>query len=873
MPKIPAKPEDEKKKPAAAAPAAPEKKPEVSTAPGNVNPADPAKQKPADVTQAPATTEASPNPADPKQDPAAAQAPQAQPEESPSGKPSAPAEAGAANPAAPEDLGTPMPGEPVPGVPVAPQIGPKAATGSNLVGDLFYGTAEKTVAVSAWHRQSQLRPYNPDDLVQKAGDYSIYEDMVNDDQINVCLQLKKDLVLAGGWDIECKEDELQPIKDDLDKALREDLSVGFEEMLEEMLTAYEFGFSLTEKIFQTREDGSLILKALKTRHPATWLIHTDEKGNIEKYEQRGQKETLNVDPKALIHYVNNRKFQNPYGTSDLRAAYNAWFVKRQIIRFYAIFQEKAAGPMPVAKYPNGTPQRAVDELHAAIKSFQAKTALTIPKEVELEWLEAKSNGEVYVKGINLFNMFIGRALLIPDLLGFQGGETSGGSYSLGKDQMMVLFKHVQKRRDTLERLVNTHIIRPIVVYNWGFVDKFPKWKLRPIKDEDLVELAKGWLEAVKGKAFTPTPEEINHFRRIMKFPEGEVVQPGIDPATGLPLPPPDPNADPNAPEGTTPPEGDGTPPKGGKPVAGKPPAPASGAAPAPGAKAPAAPAPAAAAPKKSFSKALYSDLPGEYQRKVDFTAAEAHFESGKNKIMAEAEPVVKKIFQDLFDQIERKGILKNQNAEKMDSLSLKNLKDLKLILKKNLRDAHTDGKRMGERELFKTNYRSPLPDDKFLEILESENFQYVGDWAYSVTKKVRQILLAAIKDGKPLSSVIDMLEADGMTEALTSLERYARTKLTEVTNRGRLEFFNESGVIAGYQYAAVLDDRTSAICEGLHGKFFKAGTEPVPPMHFNCRSLLIPITKYEEFTPDEKVGKTPIETFIEENKGDGFATK
>lgn len=41
----------------------------------------------------------------------------------------------------------------------------------------------------------------------------------------------------------------------------------------------------------------------------------------------------------------------------------------------------------------------------------------------------------------------------------------------------------------------------------------------------------------------------------------------------------------------------------------------------------------------------------------------------------------------------------------------------------------------------------------------------------------------------------------------------------------------------------------------------------------NCRSMLIPITIYEEFDPDTHVGKTPIDTFIEENKGKGFPTK
>ena len=39
----------------------------------------------------------------------------------------------------------------------------------------------------------------------------------------------------------------------------------------------------------------------------------------------------------------------------------------------------------------------------------------------------------------------------------------------------------------------------------------------------------------------------------------------------------------------------------------------------------------------------------------------------------------------------------------------------------------------------------------------------------------------------------------------------------------------------------------------------------------NCRSLLIPLTQFEDFTIDTKVGSKNIETFIEKEKGIGFS--
>ena len=293
----------------------------------------------------------------------------------------------------------------------------------NLIEKLYLGTVEKTVQESAYYGASFEKPFNTDDLYKKKGDLSLYEEMLKDDQVFIGSQIKKDIMLGPGWDIvvESEEDKdkdfFNDVRDDLYKSLTEDVEIPFDSSLEEILTSQDFGFSLSEKVFKRRKDSSLTLKFIKTRHPDTWLIETDYQGNIQKYLQRGTKNDIEIDPGSLIHMVNNRKFQNPYGTSDLRPAYNAWFTKRQIIRYYGIFLEKAASPTPVAKYDLNAPQEAITAIHNAIQKFQAKTALTIPKDIDIEFLESKSNGEAYIKGINIMNMMIGRALLIPYLVG------------------------------------------------------------------------------------------------------------------------------------------------------------------------------------------------------------------------------------------------------------------------------------------------------------------------------------------------------------------------------------------------------------------------------------------------------------------------
>ena len=936
------------------------------------------------------------------------------------------------------------------------QADPRSETGRNAVVDLFTNFKENTLFKSPLVSDSYRQPYSIDDLWQKTGDYSIYERMCVDDQVSVCLRLKKDLVLGEGGHFVAEDDGQEEIVEDLQQAFFEEYEGDFAGDLEEILTSYEFGFSITEKVFHQREGGFLGPKFLRTRHPNSWRLYQDDTGKVTKYEQVTSKGNLNINPKSIIHMINDPRFQNPYGTSDLRSAYYAYVAKTEAIKYLAIFLEKAASPIPVGRYDKNAPQSAVDKLFDILKRFQTKTAITIPKDIEVEFLEAKNTGEAYVKAIHLFNMFIGRALFIPDLVGFTGSETGGGSLALGKEQMNLFFMHIYRRRAALENIINRQLVQPQVVYNYGNVAKYPKFRFRPLDDMKAVELAKIWLDAVKGKTFQANEEEINHFRKLVKFPEGEVVFAAPAPNPLDPNSPPpngeDESEDEGGDEGAEDVSEDGAqeleeaePKTFGGPGSG--PRPGKGskeksAKEKKGSSKSAEPSeeetkaigtytgslssamiaadsnpdgadefvksrnqvlnnyldrapkfegdlhrgisvekkevqavldkykpgdtvsleakqswtkdPKAvkdrltslannqkeptsimfeypkskagvdvskhsrfpeeaevlmpkgsayrvkevvkeksgyrivmehAEPKKNsarfidsetvsnFAKA-YNYPEGDYHKKVDFKAVENKLNDYDASVMNDTRPVVKKMLRDLLDQIERKKILSTQNVERIDTLDLKYKKELKQILKASFTQLYKDAQSQAASEILKSDFaRKGVSNQKFLDVIESETFNFVGDYEYGILKKVRTELVAAIKDGKPLSAVTDVLDRDLSKLTQVQLERFARTKHTEVMNTARVEFFQDSGVIAGYQYSAILDDVTTNICGALHGKKFAAGDEPIPPLHFNCRSVLIPITKYEEFKPTETIrGQAPGE-FIEENKGEGFATK
>jgi SPP1 gp7 family putative phage head morphogenesis protein len=730
-------------------------------------------------------------------------------------------------------------------LPVEAMASPRSAKSDSakVMEGLYFGTTEQTFEQSAYFPDSQKKPYNPDDLVQRDFTYGIYEQMRNDDQVNIALQLKKDLVVGSGWHLICEDDD---VKKQLEESLCDDTERSLSEILQDIVQAYDFGFSISEKIFKHLSDGRLALKNIKTRHPSTWLIHTDPQGNVTRYEQKGPQSSIDVDPNSIIHYVNNQRYQNPYGESDLKAAYQAYFTKKHISRYYSIFLENAAGPKPVAKYDRRAPQGVVDDIFNAIKKFQTKTAMVIPKDFEVEFLEAKNTGDPYIKGINLFNMFIGRALFIPDLLGVSGGETGGGSFSLGKEQIGMFYKHIQRRREILERIIDQHIIRPICIYNYGEMESYPKFKFNPLSDDDATKQAELWIKAIQGVGWQPTVEEVNHFKQMIKFPESDdlqmkaivqslATQQGEQSGAGKDDKESDPveakEDDGNEAEAEEKPE----------------------------------------ETKKEF--ALKEDShPGNYYKKTDFKLADQILKTTVSKIKTETQTIVDDIFEDLYDQLQKKRIIQTQNLDKVDTIRLKYLNKLQIALKKQFRNLYNDAQAMAKTEVKKSDFATNIPADEFLDFLESETFQFVGDWSYNITKKTKQELIAAIKDGKPLSEVISVMSNAGRDLSDVALERYARTKTTEVFNRGRMEYFNSTGVVEAYQYSAILDDRTSDICGNLHGLTFPKEEAPVPPLHFNCRSVLIPITRFEEWSQDKVTnGGQNVDKFLEKNVSDkGF---
>jgi len=386
-------------------------------------------------------------------------------------------------------------------------------------------TAKKALTEYSSLRTSKLTDslisgFNNSDFMTRKG-FRIIDEMLDDEQIRGILELKKSFVISPGFRIETSDTSKltngDEIKEFIEKNLSEYYRGTFQDSLYEIMSAMEYGFSLTEKLYEIR-NGKLCLANLKTVPPHSIDFETDTLGNVSKIIQRGTDANyVELPIWKFIHYINTIKFGNPYGVSDMQSCYRAWIGKKLMIKYWLIYGQRFASPFPVGKVPSNAGQDMVDRLTSILDSIQQTVSIVIPKEAEVELHKAASGSRDYEIAINSLSQMISRALLLPDLLGM-GANIESGAYNLGLKHFEIFEKHILFIQNRLADMVNDQIIKPLIIYNYGELEEYPVFKFQPYKDENYIDVLKIFLQSQQ-QGMPITNKDYDHFRKLIKFPE------------------------------------------------------------------------------------------------------------------------------------------------------------------------------------------------------------------------------------------------------------------------------------------------------------------------------------------------------------------
>lgn len=376
--------------------------------------------------------------------------------------------------------------------------------------------------------------YNPSQLVGRNG-LEIFDKMMQDDQIKAAMIFRRQATTASGWTIEGggeRSEDWEPAV--FVRHVFERMNCSVDLALFSILSAMAYGYSVTEVVYEEIETGPfkgrIGIKALKTRRPHEFEFKTDQHGNIlpDGVLQRNNKDGLVPMPRAkFVVYSHGCEFQNPYGKSELEAAYRPWWISDNAMKWLAMMLERfGVPPVAVLYQPDKFGVAQIEALKKALQNLQAATSVMIPRQNKesMEMWAPELAGQVssvFIPALEALDRSKARALLMPGLLGVTPDQL--GSHARARVIFDVFMLSVQAAQAVLADAVMTEqVIRPLMALNYG-TDEIPVFRFKELTDDAQSELMDMWTSLIHEGAVKPGPADESYIRELLNFP------PGVDP--------------------------------------------------------------------------------------------------------------------------------------------------------------------------------------------------------------------------------------------------------------------------------------------------------------------------------------------------------
>lgn len=230
----------------------------------------------------------------------------------------------------------------------------------------------------------------PDDSVlrQRGGHYSVYAEVLRDDQCASTFQQRVDSVIASELIVEPGG------KRAIDKRaadfIRETLgNVGFDDACRFQMLADWFGHYVSEIMWET--DGRYItIGSIRAREVGRFSFGVDRS----LWLRRDTGEDRMPDRKFWLTQSGAYHSDAPYGLGLAHYAYWPVFFKRNGLKFWLTFAEKFAAPTIIGKAPAGQfdddTRRA--QILSQLRGFATNAAILVPEGIDITLLEASRSG-------------------------------------------------------------------------------------------------------------------------------------------------------------------------------------------------------------------------------------------------------------------------------------------------------------------------------------------------------------------------------------------------------------------------------------------------------------------------------------------------
>jgi len=124
--------------------------------------------------------------------------------------------------------------------------------------------------------------------------------------------------------------------------------------------------------------------------------------------------------------------------------------------------------------------------------------------------------------------------------------------------------------------------------------------------------------------------------------------------------------------------------------------------------------------------------------------------------------------------------------------------------------------------------------------------QAAKQFAVNKSKEVAQIVRDGAVVGRTSQEVVGEITNLVSTRTRAQAEALVRTATNHMGAQARSATYKANDdVISGEEYTATLDSRVTISCSSLDGNIYNIGDGPQPPLHWNCRSVRVPVINPE----------------------------
>ncbi len=288
-------------------------------------------------------------------------------------------------------------------------------------------TTEDGIDITRGFTGPLLQPYDSVLRQRGGGDLVIYEQVFSDAEVKSTFAQRQLSVTQCEWQVDPGGD--RPIDIQAADYLREQLhAIGWDNITTKMLTGVFYGYAVAEIIYKV-DGGRIGIDAIKVRNRRRFRYGKD--GDLRLLTMSNMLEGVPAPAPYFWSFCTGADNDDePYGLGLAHWLYWPTLFKRNGIKFWLIFLEKFGMPTAVGKYDtNATgPERSL--LLQATRAIQVDSGIIMPKEMEIELLEAGRSGTADYKVLHdTMDATIQKVVL------GQTASTQGSPGKLGNDKL------------------------------------------------------------------------------------------------------------------------------------------------------------------------------------------------------------------------------------------------------------------------------------------------------------------------------------------------------------------------------------------------------------------------------------------------------